>query len=270
MTDFQSDNERHRIMRGVLAWEGEISNARVRHLFDVQIIQASRLLKEFREAMGDAVVVAGRTKAVRPVMPGKIETDMALDEYIALTGRAPGNAEILVDARVDLTDIEPRVFATLRQAALTRSGVEITYSSMKNPIAKARIVFPHAIVQVGRRWHVRAWCKNRNEFRDFNLGRIRDATARPELPAPFGAGDDHDWNEKVVVRLAAHRGLSQDQQKVVREEFFGGTMGRRLTLRLALARYVIQDIRAALDPDKEIPPEFQLEVVNPHDLQKWS
>jgi len=262
-------DQRLKIMEGVLCWEGEIGNARVRQLFNLQPVQASRLLADFRAMLGDKLMEDGRAKLLRLARPEDYECPVPLNEYAVHAMATDNGNSCLVDARVDLTDVGAEIFATLRKAALTKTGVEITYASMTNPEYAKRVIFPHVLVHIGRRWHARAWCAKRQEFRDFNVGRIRTATERTNLTAPFGAADDSDWNQRIILRLAAHRDLSQKQKKVVQEEFFRGTKCRRLTVRVALAQYVIQDIRAALDPKKDVPPEFQLEVVNPGDLQKW-
>ncbi|RMC98541.1 WYL domain-containing protein [Aquitalea palustris] len=260
--------QRMRAMQGVLAWEGSIGNTRVRELFGLQMIQASRLLAEFRDLMDDQVMISGRAKALIPTTPAKLKTDVSLDEYVRLTKSSSENKDFLFDARVDLTEIDPHVFALLRQAALTQSGVEIVYASMSSPVPNERRVFPHAIVEVGRRWHLRAWCESRGEFRDFNLGRIHGVTGLPETKAPFTQKDDAAWNTRVILQLAAHRALSQEQQLVVRNELFAGTMGRRLSIRACLVQYVIQDLRAAVRPDKETPPDYQIEVSNMEDLNE--
>lgn len=267
MTEANSvKQQRMRAMQGVLAWEGLIGNARVRELFGLQMIQASRLLAEFRELMGDQVMISGRAKALIPTNPAKLKTDVSLDEYARLTKGSSENKDFLFDARVDLTEIDPHVFVQLRQAALTQSGVEIVYASMSSPVPSERRIFPHAIVEVGRRWHLRAWCESRGEFRDFNLGRIHRVMALFDAKAPFTQKDDMGWCTRVTLQLAAHRALSQEQQLVVRNELFAGTMGRRLSVRACLAQYVIQDIRAAVRPDIQIPPDFQIEVSNTKDL----
>lgn len=260
-------DHRLRIMEGVLAWEGEIGNARVRQLFDIQPVQASRLLAEFRAMMGDRIVEDGRAKVLKSALPGGIETDISLSEYVRQTEIDDGASTCIVDARTNLTEVKPVVFAMLRRAALKRSGVVINYASMTNPIFEERTIFPHSIIQVGRRWHVRAWCTKRKDFRDFTLGRIRSTAAIQER-APKGIEDDQEWNRLVQIRLAPHRALSGDQQKVVRSEYFGGTMGRRLSVRACLVPYVIQDLRAAIDPEKEVPPDFQIEITNTEQLKK--
>lgn len=260
-------DHRLRIMEGVLVWEGEIGNARVRKLFDIQPVQASRLLSEFRSLMGDSIVEDGRAKVLKLVSPEAFETDVSLEEYARHTLAGEDTNPNVIDARVDLTEVEPAVFAVLRKASLTKAGVVISYASMTNPEFEERTIFPHSIIHVGRRWHVRGWCAKRKDFRDFTLGRIKSATPVTDS-APKTIDDDEAWQEVVMVELTAHRKLSTQQQAVVRSENFGGLKERRLPIRACLVQYVIQDIRAAIDPEKEEPPEFQIEVINAAQLQK--
>ncbi len=260
-------DHRLRIMEGVLAWEGEIGNARVRKLFDIQPVQASRLLAEFRTLMGDSIVEDGRAKVLKPASPDILETGISLAEYARHTLTGEDTNPHVIDARIDLTDVRHTVFAVLRKASLTKTGVVISYASMTNPEFEERTIFPHSIIHVGRRWHVRGWCAKRNDFRDFTLGRIKSAAPVTES-APKTIDDDKAWQVVVTVELRAHRKLSAHQQVVVRGENFGGMDVRRLHIRACLVQYVIQDLRAATNPELEMPPEFQIEVANVEELQK--
>jgi hypothetical protein len=73
----------------------------------------------------------------------------------------------------------------------------------------------------------------------------------------------------VPVRLIAHPGLSTEQQDLIRFEYFGNTAARIDTCRGALVPYFIQDVRAALDPQTERPPDFQLAVENIDEVRQW-
>lgn len=252
-------------MEGVLSWEGEIGNARVRQLFNLQPVQASRLLADFRAMFGDKLSEDGRAKVLRLANPCEFECSVPLDEYVLHTMAAEGGNPGLVDARVDLTEVRPEIFATLRKAVLSKAGVEITYASMSNPEYAKRVIFPHAIVHIGRRWHVRAWCMKRQDYRDFTMGRIRSAESVHER-FPLNIVEDKGWDTFVELELQAHRKLTPDQQQVVRNEFFSGEKNRFLSIRACLAQYVIFDLKASIDPAHEEPPEFQLEVVNSEKL----
>lgn len=252
-------DHRFRVMEAVLQWEGEIRNARVRHLFDLQPVQASRLLGEFREKWGSAIHEDSRAKVLRA--NNAFSADVPLEEYARYVFSAPTEDDCLVDARVSLDRVQPATFAALRMAARSQKGVVIKYASMTTPDSTPRTIFPHSLVLVGRRWHARAWCLRHQDFRDFVIGRISAITPTQE-PAPFGKEDDKDWNTEVVIRLGAHRALTPEQQQVIRREYFANTQARRIKVRACIAQYIVQDLRAATDPSREIPPAFQLEVTN--------
>ena len=246
-------------MEGVLAWEGKVGNARVRQLFDLQPVQASRLLAKFRAYMGNRLAEDTRMKVWRPVDHENMTPDLSLVEYARIVDAA--DESCIVDARIDLTDIRPVLFAALRKAAVTNTGIAITYASMSTPEFHERTIYPHSIVHVGRRWHVRAWCEKRQEFRDFTLGRIRNAVMT-QMPSPVTKEIDGAWNRIVDIELAAHHKLDAQQQVVVELEYFGGAKSRRISSRACLAQYAIQELRAATDPENDVPPEFQIEVLN--------
>lgn len=230
-------------------------------------VLAHRVLAEFRSLMEGRIVEDGRAKVLRPASPDGIETEISLNEYARQTQADEDAASCIIDARMDLTEVKPVVFARLRKASLSRTGVVISYASMTNPAFEERTIFPHSIIHVGRRWHVRGWCAKRQDFRDFTLGRIKSVSP-VSVPAPQTIDQDQAWHEVVMIELAAHRKLSVQQQEVVRGENFGGLENRRLPVRACLAQYVIQDLRAAIDPEKEIPPGFQIEITNAAQLEK--
>lgn len=247
-----------------MKWEGEIGNARVRQLFEIQTVQASRLLAEFRQKWAGVLIEDTRAKVLR-AREG-FASEATLEDYARYALAPPGEDECLVDARVNLDRISPSVFASVRKAAIEGIGVEIAYASMSADTPTRRTIFPHSLVLVGRRWHVRAWCGHHRDFRDFVVGRIR-AIATSQEKRPVGKKDDAGWNTEVVIRLAAHSALTPEQQQVIRSEYFGNTQARRVSVRACLAKYVIQDLRAAIDPAREAPPEYQLEVTNIAELQ---
>jgi predicted DNA-binding transcriptional regulator YafY len=162
----------------------------------------------------------------------------------------------------------PRVFAQISEAIELSRCIQINYRSMSNPRPHRREISPHSIVRAGRRWHVRAFCSTRQEFRDFALGRI-DSPKLLATSAARSADDDHPWNTQLQIRLIAHPRLSQAQQEMIRFEYFSGTAARVERCRAAMVSYFIQDLRAATDTSKQLPPEFQLAVENMEDLRQW-
>lgn len=258
-------DQRLRSLTTILLWEGELSNKRIRDLFGLQNVQASRLTAEFRAAYPDMI----KDDESRRVM--LINRDGAqkshIEDYVRLLYEIEDKPEAIEDVRTDLAPIDPAVFAVIRHACLNHTGADIRYASMTHPEGTQRTIFPNTIVRAGRRWHTRAWCGLRNEYRDFAFGRIRQAdisTAKPGNLDP-----DTQWETIIDVRLAAHRGLDDKQARVVRDEYFDGAIEKNIQSRICLTPYLLQDIRASVDPEKQAPPEYQIEVANIENIRKY-
>lgn len=256
-------------LESLLIWEGEIANSRLRDLFDLKSVQASRLIAAFKAAHPKALKADSRTKrfvaagTLRPVV-----SSGSLAEYLGWLAQGSGDGpQAIEDARIDLTRIEPGHFASVRQACLNASGLRIRYESMSHPKGVDREIYPFTLVRVGRRWHVRAWCCSRQEYRDFNLGRIRSVSPisnrRPRLPI------DELWRKRATVILQAHRELTPEQAAVIRRESFGGKRRRPIATRACHVSYVIQDLQAAVEPGRQGPPDYQIEVANVSGLKPY-
>jgi hypothetical protein len=267
------------IMLTLLTWEGRLNNARLRELFGLSSIRASEWIRDFRELhplwMGwesksrSHIATAAFFQAKLPIQAAD-----SLSRYVVLVGlpvakQNAGREDILWAAYPDLYTPRPLFFSTLLLAVQMGRAVDIEYRSLTTPRPHRRTISPHSLVRAGRRWHTRAYCHSKGEFRDFNLGRISKATLEPKAEAMPGAGADHEWNTFVPVRIGAHPALSQEQADVIRFEHFSGTASMTQTCRAALVRYFVQDVHAALDPVRQVPPEYQLVVDNIGEVSEW-
>lgn len=261
-----AQNQRFRAMWAMLLWEGELRNSRLQELLGLQVVQVSRLIATFRTDY-PGVIERGPGNPPRYLvkrLPKKTQLP-SLDEYLALTISL--HRSEVVDARIAVPDPTPEVFAALRKACVEKRVVMIRYASMREPEGTARGIVPTHLVRFGRRWHVRAWCLLRSSYRDFNLSRIVEIVevlgSSEQLPA------DARWNKKVEVRLAPHCLLTPAQQALVRREVCEGHEFRKLRVRAALLPYSLIETQAAVDPVKQKPPLYQLEVMHPESLTEY-
>lgn len=247
-------------LQTVLCWEGEIDNQRIRELLGVQPVWASRLMAELIKLMGPRAVKETSKSPLR-LVPNNIDNNKkdSPDTYLRVIQQQPTNYNFVEDSRLDLSVASPSVFTAVMQAIKNRSGLSIVYRSMSDPNGSEREIFPHAMIRAPRRWHVRAWCTKRQDFRDFTLGRIASVKALSEVTTHMRA-DDCEWNEAVSFNILPHPGLTSEQQAMISAEYFLGASDRKLTVRRCLAAYIIQDLRLATDVAKHRPPEYQLFV----------
>lgn len=267
---------RYELLKTLLLWEGRLSNARLRELLDMKVARASQLIREFREEHPSWVewdTVARSFHATPAAYRYKTDTAASLAHYLSLVGiphvtSMASSGQTLWSAFPDLAVPSPRTFAQMSQAIRSSRRVLMTYRSMGTPKPHSREISPHSLVRAGRRWHVRAFCTTKQEFRDYALGRIEDSKVLSEARERTVA-DDEAWNTMLSVRLIAHPALSSEQQDVVRLEYFANTSARVESCRAALVSYFIQDVRAATDIARQTPPDFQLAVENMEELRKW-
>ena len=259
-------DQRLKALATILTWEGELSNKRIRELFGLQNVQANRLTAEFRAAY-EYLISEDEARRVITLNHDGLKKSH-IEDYIKLLYEIEGETPAAVeDVRTDLAPVDPLIFAVIRNACLTGTGADIKYASMMNPEGTERTILPHTIVRAGRRWHIRAWCCLRNDYRDFAFGRIRTATESKIKPIDLER--DISWDTIIDIKIAAHRGLDAKQARVIMDESLEGLTEKVIQSRACLASYLIQDIRVSIDPVKQIPPEYQLEVTNMDELSNW-
>lgn len=248
-----------RVVELLLLWEGRVRNARLRAMLGIHFTTASRLIAAYRALNPGATSYEASTKSYLATPSIKaVVTDGTVEEYLALVDRTRAGTDPVVRMQLDLGNVNSTLFSLLHQACEDGTGLNIAHGSMRHPGRTGREIWPHALVQAGRRWHVRAWCVQSAAFRDFSLGRIRDVrllddAERPELGAP---ALDAAWQTFVDFQLVAHPELAKPQQRLVQDEYFKGASTRGMTERGALLPYLIHNLRASLDVAKDLPRPF--------------
>ncbi|TDK26269.1 WYL domain-containing protein [Luteimonas aestuarii] len=254
---------RFHLLWSLLSWEGELRNRRLQDVLGLTSVQASRLIAQFRDEHPGAIENDPAKKRWVPAGAPSAVASGELEDYL-------GTLEVedvwFEDGRVDFLTPDRRVFAAVREACVSKAGLDTMYASMTHPKGHRRLLYPHTMVRLMQRWHVRAWCVQRKSYCDFTLGRMSRPTIHEDPPPALPR--DADWEERIDVRLGAHRALGIEQEQIIRGEYFGGAVARRLRVRRSLVNYVINDIRAAIDPKRQTPPEFYLEVLNVDEVQE--
>lgn len=271
------------LLKTLLKWEGRLNNGRLRELFGLGGTRTSLWIREFRDLHPTWTAWDTKTRSYHATHhvyqdankrgASSQENVASLTQYLSLVGishitQASQVRNPLWSAFPDLSAPPAETFARISEAIRLGHALEISYRSMREPVPHQRIIEPHSIVRAGRRWHVRAFCTENQGFRDYALGRIEHPKIL-NVAAEHQIEDDVAWNTLVYVRLVAHPELTQDQQSLVRFEYFQKTTSRMDTCRGALVSYYVQDVRAATDIKSQHPPEYQLAVENIKEVRPW-
>ena len=236
-------------------WEGRLVTNRLIDWFGVGRQQASADIKRYMANHNPGSLIHDpRVKAYVP-KPGfqPVLTTGHINEYLDMASRhvCEPMAIILETgtnlASVQLPDrsVRPEIVREVIKACRASSSIRILYASMENPAWSERIISPHTLVYTGFRWHVRAYCHKRSNFRDFILSRIDRTPQLVNEQAP-AISEDLEWNNFIVLTLTPNAKLNEGQRSLV-EKDYGMPDGRlQLTVRKALAHYTLQRYQAAI------------------------
>ncbi len=173
-----------------------------------------------------------------------------------------------VPARLNQPTLD--VLATVTRAIHGQQALKLIYHSLKTGPVPREIV-PHALVDSGLRWHVRAFDRTKREFRDLVLTRMEKLRALSPLAAnafaqPSELPDaDTSWQTELDLVLVPHP--AHKHPKAI-ERDFGMTHGQlTVKVRAAVAGHVLRQWQVDCSPDTCLRgAEFRLALKNPSQL----
>jgi len=261
-----------------LRWDGRINRSDLTSFFGISIPQASLDIAKYLEMAPSNAVYdrSARVYVASPTLQAAFPSNTperylnellmraasVLPEELSFLGWTPP---------VDLAPspgraVPAEILAPLLLAAREGKQVVASYQSMSALEPTKRALSPHAVANDGFRWHVRAYCHLRAEFRDFIIPRILSVQNTDE--PGMDASNDEAWNRKVTLVLGPNPELSPAARKVIELDYgmAGGQV--KLECRQALLFYTLK--RLGLLEGQEAPPEVQqIALVNRDEIVGW-
>ena len=186
-------------------------------------------------------------------------SDGSLPPTSSFIGWQPPHDIVRYPTRPIITDTLLRILWAIRDG----DELMVTYQSMRRDIPTARWIAPHALAFDGYRWHVRAWCQENKEFRDFVVSRIQQVESSRK--ATKSAEADSWWSTYIEVLIKPREGLT-DGQRFSIETDFGMTHGLlKIKCRKALAFYVLRQMQLERPPELSLAAQ-PLELMNRDEL----
>lgn len=146
-------------------------------------------------------------------------------------------SQVCIDA-VQLIHPDPQVIAALMRAIQHGRAVKVTYVSTSSGESQREII-PHALVNNGQRWHVRAFDKVHNTFTDFVVTRIKTINGSDaDVYSHEMAGADVKWQSLVCLRLVPHPSLKFPEAIALDYQMQDNCL--ELHCRAALAGYLLR------------------------------
>lgn len=233
-----------------LYWEGRINRSDLVDHFEISVPQASLDIASYLDAAPGNTEYDKQRKAYfatenfRPVLTepnardylSQLEMLRAEDgspvSHRSFVGMPPSFDIAQSPERVVNAAVFRKVLETIRE----KLDMEIEYQSMTRPQATRRWIAPHAVASDGFRWHIRAYCHDRNKFIDFVFGRILEVG--PTRASQVDSATDSPWHTMVELEIGPHPSLDEAQRKAIELDYAMQNGKATLVLREALAPYL--------------------------------
>ena len=277
-----SQRKRLEYIDSQLHWERGINRRELVNRFGISLQQASADLSAYAAIAPANLEYDVNAKLYRsssrfaPVYP---QPDPAtylnalLRDMDAMHGDERSRLVPLDVVRVPVRSIQSSHLAWVLRAIREGLDLRIAYQSLRRPQLSTRWVSPHALASDGTRWHMRAWCHENGEFRDFVLSRIM--TVEKGRESAIDPEQDSWWNEIVQIVVRANPRLTAAQRKAIEVDF--KMTGGRFTIkcRKAMAFYYLRQLQLVKTPST--PEAHPIRLSNGSELvdvihagTKWS
>jgi predicted DNA-binding transcriptional regulator YafY len=158
---------------------------------------------------------------------------------------------IISDGPAKLTQPDLNILSCITRAMYLGCPLAMHYHSISSGLTQREIV-PFALIDTGLRWHVRAFDRKSQEFRDFVLTRIKHPQVKLEQPiaAHEQCDQDEEWNRMVELELVPHP--DQPHPEITEMDYAMKNGGLRLTLRAATVGYTLRKWSVDCSPEHSL------------------
>lgn len=255
-----------------LEFFGQIARADLIQKFGTGLASCTRDLSLYRELAPDNAVLMHENK--RYVRSGAFRAIFEHDPESVLRTLANGfgdgfslpheKSPTCFDA-IRLVHLKPEIVSVIMRAIYSNSAIRCEYESLSSGTTKRELV-PHAIVNSGHRWHVRAYDRKSKEFRDFVCTRFKRIELIEAEPHNYELAEaDSVWNTVCELQLVPHPKLAHSRAIEMDYGMIKGML--HLEVRSALAIYLLRQWNVDCTEDATLTgDEYQLYLKNKNSL----
>lgn len=238
---------------------GELRRADVVERFETGPAGATRDIAQYREIAPENLDLDQATKTYRPTPAFSPLFEHSPQRV--LTALSQGFGEGIGDQLRPMVRCEfpnmlclPKmsVLAPITRAINRGKAVRLGYTSVDSGWTERELV-PLALVNIGTRWHVRAFDRKSEEFRDFVFTRMEKPTVLEDSPVLGNETSDKDdqWNRIIELELVPHP--KHPRPEVVRLDYDLPPDGvLRVRVRAAIAGYMLRRWTVDCSPDHSL------------------
>lgn len=240
-----------------LYFMGEVGRPDLASRFGVAPAGATRDLALYREVAPQNIEFDGSNKIYRigknfaPLFehaPQRVLSALSLGFGDGVDGES--QPLLPCESPAALSNPQMEVLAPICRAIHAKRPVAIRYHSVSSGESE-RVIVPFALVDTGLRWHVRAFDRKSEEFRDFVITRVERPTLLAEESQPHERPDnDIQWTRIVELELVPHPDQPRPEITAMDYRMDGGVL--RMKLRAATAGYILRQWSVDCSPDHSL------------------
>lgn len=240
-----------------LQFYGDIARHELIQRFQMGLASSSRDFATYKEIAPDNLILKHgtkryhRTENFKPLFAHNSEKALAEFAEYNNVGNSLSSAKVV--SSVSLINAQPEIIAAITRAMCSSDALKIQYASLSSGVSEREIV-PHAFLNTGHRWHVRAFDRRSQEFRDFVCTRIIKTSEAKQNPKENELqAQDLEWQSQVTLQLVPHP--KHQHPKAIELDYQMQNQQLELTLRVAEAKYLLRfwnvdvTVDATLDPN---------------------
>lgn len=257
--------QRLQFLERELFWTGKISRQSLMESMGISKAQASIDIASYKKLAGQNLIYDLSNKTYRvseSFAPVFVSTSphSFLDQQIGVCAEY---------SPLPFREIDSSHLRLIHKAVIDKSWVSIDYQSMTSSGLSSRTIAPHSFVFDGARWHVRAYDFISKEFRDFVLGRIKEAVETklepPNEELNWETQHDIAWEDEVELVLTPHPGLNPEQRDAICSDYRMAEGQTVLSVRKACLFYIVSRLRLLDEADD--PAIQQVVIANKEEIK---
>lgn len=226
----------------MLMFLGEISRGELVERFGIGTAAASRDLASYADMVSENIIYNSSrknyTKAANFSPLFNFKASDVLNILSGGRGSTEGQGYILSESPAHLNEPSIEVIAAISTAIHKEKALSIGYRSLSSGKTMREII-PHALVNNGLRWHVRAYDRKRERFTDFVLTRIlQPELIESDINENERLSQDHQWNRIIELVLVPHP--ERTNGKTIELDYNMTNGEFKLEVRAAVAGYILR------------------------------
>lgn len=238
---------------------GELRRADVADRFGTGPAAATRDIALYREIAPENLALGNTDKVYRPTEKFSPLFDHAPQRVLTALSQGFGEgiddslqAQVRCEIPQSLSLPKMATLAPITRAIHRGKAVRLGYTSVDSGHTERELV-PLALIDIGIRWHVRAFDRRHREFRDFVLTRMENPVVLDASPVQPGETAEFDvqWSRIIELELVPHP--EHPRPEIVRLDY-GIPEGGFLTVRVraANAGYMLRRLAIDCSPDHSL------------------